>query len=133
MDKTINTLEGFLYQQLLNGVSKETLQEFLMDELQEAVDLVETENAYATQMKALADALAPFYAFICEDFPSLKGRITREKFEESLMNFLLKLQRDPAYVKLFLSTFTGEEVPKVEVSSSDKKVIYNFLKSNNLN
>ena len=132
MDKAINTLEGFLYQQLINGVSKETLQQFLMDELDEAVDMYETENAYREQINDLSDALLPFYAYIKKYYPSLVGKVDRPEFEESLMSFLLKLKKDPAYVKLFFTTFTGKEIEPIEVKD-DEKIVYNFLKSNNLN
>ena len=133
MDNTVNTLEGFLYKQLRSGVSKETLEQFLLDELDEAVNIYQTEAAYAKEMTDLGASLEPFYEFIGKYFPSLKGRIKPEEFEEATMSFLLKLQKDPAYVKLFLTTFTGKDVPEVEVKTDDDKVIYNFLKNNNLN
>jgi len=133
MDNTVNTLEGFLYKQLRSGVSKETLEQFLLDELDEAVNIYQTEAAYAKEMTDLGASLEPFYEFIRKYFPSLKGRIKPEEFEEATMSFLLKLQKDPAYVKLFLTTFTGKDVPEVEVKTDDDKVIYNFLKNNNLN
>ena len=37
-DKTVNTLEGFLYSSLKKGVSKSVLEQFLWDELDAAID-----------------------------------------------------------------------------------------------
>lgn len=131
-DKTVNTLEGFLYSSLKKGVSKSVLEQFLWDELDAAVDTYETETAYAKQVDALGAALEPFYEYLHKYYEPLTKHITREEFEESLFAFLTKLQSDPAYVRLFLNTFTGKEVPKVEVNN-DNKIVYNFLKNNNLN
>lgn len=131
-DKTVNTLEGFLYSSLKKGVSKSVLEQFLMDELDAALETYETEAAYAKQVNALGAALEPFYEYLREYYEPLTKHITREEFEESLFAFLTKLQSDPAYVKLFFNTFTGREIPKVEVNN-DNKIIYNFLKNNHLN
>ena len=130
-DKTVNTLEGFLYSSLKKGVSKSVLEQFLMDELDAAIETYETETAYAKQVDALGAALEPFYEYLHTYYEPLTKHITREEFEESLFAFITKLQTDPAYVRLFFNTFTGKEVPKVE--NKDAKTIYNFLKDNNLN
>ncbi len=130
-DKTVNTLEGFLYSSLKKGVSKSVLEQFLMDELDAAIETYETEAAYAKQVDALGASLEPFYEYLRKYYEPLTKHITREEFEESLFAFLTKLQADPAYVKLFFNTFTGKEIPKVE--NKDAKTIYNFLKDNNLN
>lgn len=131
-DKIVNTLEGFLYSSLKKGVSKSVLEQFLMDELDAAIETYETEAAYAKQVDALGAALEPFYEYLRKYYEPLTKHITREEFEESLFAFLTKLQSDPAYVKLFFNTFTGKEIPKVQ-ENKDGKIIYNFLKNNNLN
>lgn len=130
-DKTVNTLEGFLYSSLKKGVSKDALEQFLMDELDAALDMYETEAAYAKEMIDLGAALEPFYEFINKYYPGLMKHTIREEFEESLFAFLTKLAGDPAYVRLFFNAFTGKDVPIVE--NKDTKIIYNFLKNNNLN
>ena len=87
-DKTVNTLEGFLYSSLKKGVSKSVLEQFLMDELDAAIETYETETAYAKQVDALGAALEPFYEYLHKYYEPLTKHITREEFEEKLKNFI---------------------------------------------
>lgn len=126
-DATKDTLEGIIYKELYTGTTAEEIKE-LVDAISALIAL---EKEYSNLITSLKSSLEPFLGFVKNNFPELTTTsTTEEEFIEGAFAFLQQLKKNPAYAKKLISLIAGKEVQPVE--TSDDKVIYNFLKNNNI-
>lgn len=126
-DATKETLEGIIYKELYSGTTAEEIKE-LVDAISALITL---EKEYTNLITSLKSSLEPFLGFVKNNFPELTTTsTTEEEFIEGAFAFLQQLKKNPAYAKKLISLIAGKEVQPVE--TSDDKVIYNFLKNNNI-
>jgi hypothetical protein len=126
-DATKETLEGIIYKELHSGTTAEEIKE-LVDAISALITL---EKEYTNLITSLKSSLEPFLGFVKNNFPELTTTsTTEEEFIEGAFAFLQQLKKNPAYAKKLISLIAGKEVQPVE--TSDDKVIYNFLKNNNI-
>lgn len=126
-DATKETLEGIIYKELYSGTTAEEIKE-LVDAISALIAL---EKEYTNLITSLKSSLEPFLGFVKNNFPELTTTsTTEEEFIEGAFAFLQQLKKNPAYAKKLISLIAGKEVEPIE--TSDDKVIYNFLKNNNI-
>lgn len=126
-DATKETLEGIIYKELHSGTTAEEIKE-LVDAISALITL---EKEYSNLITSLKSSLEPFLGFVKNNFPELTTTsTTEEEFIEGAFAFLQQLKKNPAYAKKLINLIAGKEVQPVE--TSDDKVIYNFLKNNNI-
>jgi len=126
-DVTKETLEGIIYKELCSGTTAEEIKE-LVDAISALITL---EKEYSNLITSLKSSLEPFLGFVKNNFPELTTTsTTEEEFIEGAFAFLQQLKKNPAYAKKLINLIAGKEVQPVE--TSDDKVIYNFLKNNNI-
>lgn len=126
-DATKETLEGIIYKELYSGTTAEEIKE-LVDAISALITL---EKEYSNLITSLKSSLEPFLGFVKNNFPELTTTsTTEEEFIEGAFAFLQQLKKNPAYAKKLINLIAGKEVQPVE--TSDDKVIYNFLKNNNI-
>lgn len=128
IDATKNTLEGIIYKELYTGTTTEEIKE-LVDAISALIAL---EKEYSNLITSLKSSLEPFLGFVKNNFPELTTtNTTEEEFIEGAFAFLQQLKKNPAYAKKLINLIAGKELPPVE-TNSDNKIIYNFLKNNNI-
>lgn len=126
-DATKETLEGIIYKELYSGTTAEEIKE-LVDAINTLITL---EKEYTNLITSLKSSLEPFLGFVKNNFPELTTTsTTEEEFIEGAFAFLQQLKKNPAYAKKLINLIAGKEIQPVE--TSDDKVIYNFLKNNNI-
>lgn len=125
---TKETLEGIIYKELYSGTTAEEIKE-LVDAISALIAL---EKEYTNLITSLKSSLEPFLGFVKNNFPELTTTsTTEEEFIEGAFAFLQQLKKNPTYAKKLINLIAGKELPPVETNSDDK-VIYNFLKNNNI-
>lgn len=126
-DATKETLEGIIYKELYSGTTAEEIKE-LVDAISALIAL---EKEYTNLITSLKSSLEPFLGFVKNNFPELTTTsTTEEEFIKGAFAFLQQLKKNPAYAKKLTNLIAGKEVEPIE--TSDDKVIYNFLKNNNI-
>lgn len=130
-NKLDDALQGLIYKELHSGTSAEELKT-LLNNYVDAIDALFTlEKEYSNLIASLKSSLEPFLGFVKNNFPELTTTsITEEEFIEGAFTFLQQLKKNPAYAKKLTNLIAGKEIEPIE--TNDDKIIYNFLKNNNI-